>query len=200
VSIYFLPVVTAFTGGGVATSSTVNAAATAAQMPYAASAAQPWNEGLFPFSPIAFDGPTGGNFTATSTPGDPWGFVPGTQYTMRSEASGKTSCAGDSGDSLHIKDGSARGFWGDNSASVLGQQILGDLQEESLYIGEVLPGVGGAKTTAATDIEERVDQDGDTSDDTYSDYLANSLHNGRRVVLMPLQSEVDGTVLAFGSF
>lgn len=183
--LYFFPVLTG------TTSAKVQATATAQQV-----APTKWNEGLFPFSPIAFDGPNGGNNTAATN----WGFIAGDQYTMRYAANGKSECAGDSGDPDHVKNGSARGFWGDNSASVLGQQVLGDLQEESLTIGEVLPGVGGAKTSVASDIVDRVDQDGDTSDDDYSDYLANSTHNGRRVVMMPIQSEVDGTVLAFEPF
>jgi Flp pilus assembly protein TadG len=191
VSLYFLPVVTTFVGGSTPSSSTVGATATAAQI-----APTTWNEGAFPFSPMAFDGPTGGN-NATA----PWGFVVGTQYTMRyGVPSG--SCAGDAGDSYHTTNGSARGFWGDNSASVIGQQVKGDLQEESLTVGQVLPGVGGAKTSVAADLVDvggRIDQDTDTTDDDYATYVANG-GNGRRVVIMPIQSEVNGTVLGFGTF
>jgi Flp pilus assembly protein TadG len=182
--LYFLPVVSG------STSLTVQAAATAQQV-----APSTWNTGAFPFSPIGFDGPNGGNNTAATN----WGFVVGQQYTMRYAANGKSECTGDSGDSDHTKNGSARGFWGDNSANVLGQQVLGDLQEESLTVGEVLPGVGGAKTSVADDIVSRVDQDTDTSDDTYASYIAGG-GNGRRLVTMPIQSEVDGTVLGFGTF
>jgi hypothetical protein len=119
---------------------------------------------------------------------------------MRYAANGKSECVGDDADSDHIKVGSARGFWGDNAASVIGRQVQGDLQEESLTVGQVLPGVGGAKTSVASDIVSRIDQDGDTTDDTYAAYLANPAHNGRRVVVMPIQSEVNGTVLGFGTF
>jgi Flp pilus assembly protein TadG len=183
--LYFLPVVT----GVVSTN--VQATATAQQV-----APTTWNEGAFPFSPVAFDGPTGGNNTAATN----WGFIAGDQYTMRYASNGKSSCAGDSGDSNHIANGSSRGFWGDNSASVLGQQVLGDLQEQSLTVGEAMPGVGGAKTSVESDIVDRIDQDGDTSDDTYAAYLADPAHNGRRVVVMPIQSEVNGTILGFGTF
>lgn len=191
VSLYFMPVVTAFaSGGSPALSTNVTAQAVAGQLLQTT-----FNEGAFPFSPIAFDGPTGGSNTTA-----PWGFVAGQQYTIRYAANGSSECAGDATDSNHIKIGSSRGFWGDNSANVIGQQVQGDLQEESLTVGEQLPGVGGAKTTVATDIEDRVNQDGDTTDDTYSSYLANPAHNGRRVVVMPIQSEVNGTVLGFGTF
>src|SRR5262249_35816960 len=141
------------------------------------------------------DGATGGSNTAS-----PWGLVPGTEYTMRYQSNGKGECPGDTADSNHIKVGSARGFWGDNSASTASGQITGDKQEESLTVGQVLPGVGGAKTSVASAIDDRVAQDGDTTDNTYATYLANPAHNGRRVIYMPIQSEVDDTVLGFGTF
>jgi len=189
-SMYFMPVIGAFAGGSSLTSSTVKAVAVAAQLPQTT-----FNVGAFPFAPIAFDGATGGGNVSA-----PWGFVVGQQYTMRYAANGGSECAGDGADSNHIKIGSARGFWGDNSAAVVAGQVAGDLQEESLTTGQALPGVGGAKTTIAGDIVSRIDQDGDTTDDTYAAYLANPAHNGRRVITMPIQSEVDGTVLGFGTF
>ena len=191
VTLYFMPVVTTFVASSTPTSASVGGQAVAAQIEPTT-----WNEGAFPFSPMAFDGPTGGNNTSA-----PWGFVVGQQYTMRyGVPSG--SCAGDSGDTYHTTNGSARGFWGDNSASVIAGQVIGDLEEESLTVGEVLPGVGGAKTSIAADLVDvggRIDQDTDTTDDVYSTYLANG-GNGRRVVIMPIQSEVNGTVLGFGTF
>lgn len=190
IALYFMPLVSLFAGvSSPATTSTVNAVAVAQQV-----VQNTFNEGAFPFSPMAFDGPTGGNNTSA-----PWGFVAGQQYTMRYPASGGGSCTGDSGDSNHTSNGSSRGFWGDNSAAVISEQVQGDLQEESLTVGQALPGVGGAKTTVATDIVDRVDQDTDTTDDVYSTYVQNG-GNGRRVVTMPIQSEVTGDVLGFGTF
>jgi len=186
VSIYFIPVLT---GGSL--SSTVNARAAAGQIAETTS-----NEGLFPFSPIAFDGATNGAGAQTSSP---WGFVPGSLYTIRYESSGKTECLGDSGDPNHVKIGGSRGFWGDNSTSVIEGQITGSLQEESLTIGEVLPSVNGAKTAAASAIDERIALDTDSTDTTYASYIAGG-GNGERLVYMPIQSEVDGTVLGFGTF
>jgi hypothetical protein len=172
------------------TTSSVAAAAVAAQVPQTT-----FRLGAFPFSPIAFDGATGGSQTSATN----WGFVVGQQYTIRYSSDGKSECAGDATDSNHIKIGSARGYWGDNSASVISQQVQGNAQEATVTVGEVLPGVGGAKTTVATDIAARVDQDLNTSTDSYATYLAGS-HNGRRVVTMPIQSEVDNTILGFGTF
>ena len=190
VAMYFVPVVTAFAGGGASTSNTVNAVAVAGQV-----AQTTFNLGAFPFSPIAFDGPTGGSQTAATN----WGFVVGQQYTIRYAANGNSECAGDAADTNHIKIGSARGFWGDNSAAVISEQVQGNAQEASVTVGAVLPGVGGAKTTVSSDIAARVDQDLNTSTDSYATYMAGA-HNGRRVVTMPIQSEVDGTVLGFGTF
>ncbi|MGH9354228.1 MAG: pilus assembly protein TadG-related protein, partial [Terriglobia bacterium] len=79
ISLYFTPIFK-----GVTNSLTVRAAAVAAQLPLST-----LNEGAFPFSPIAFDGPTGGDNTTA-----PWGFVPGSQYTMRYASNGKSECAG----------------------------------------------------------------------------------------------------------
>jgi Flp pilus assembly protein TadG len=189
VNLYFTPVVTAWWGSALM-NETVRARAIVAQLPQTT-----WNTGAFPFSPIAFDGPTGGNNTSS-----PWGFVTGQQYTMRYAANGKSECIGDNADSNHIKIGSARGFWGSNSASVATAQIEGLIQEATLTVGQVLPGVGGAKTSVADAIVYHINLDGDTTDNVYSAYLTNPAHNGERVVTMPVQSEVDGTVLAFGSF
>jgi Flp pilus assembly protein TadG len=191
VGLYFAPVVTAFAGSSV-TSSPVQAMAVAAQLPQTT-----FNTGAFPFSPMAFDGSTNTGGAQTSAP---WGFVAGSQYTIRYASNGKSECAGDSGDSNHLANGSARGFWGDNSANVITQQIEGLTQEESLTVGELLPGVGGAKTSVQSAIADRIGEDGDTTDTTYAAYEMNSAANGQRVVVMPIQSEVTGDVLGFGTF
>ncbi len=189
VPFYFAPVVSGFSGTAV-TSGTVKGQAVAAQL-----LQNTFATGAFPFSPIAFDGATGGAHTTA-----PFGFVAGSQYTMRYAANGKSECSGDDADTNHIKIGSARGFWGSNSASTASAEIEGLTQEETLTVGQVLPGVGGAKTSVDTAIVAHIDLDGDTTDDTYAAYMANPSHNGQRVVVMPIQSEVDGTVLGFGTF
>ena len=143
VSLYFMPVVTAFaSGSSPSLSTTVTGQAVAAHLPVTT--------------------------------------VAGQQYTIRYPANGSSECTGDTVDSSHTTIGSARGYWGDNSAAVISQQVQGSLQEEGLTVGEVLPGVGGAKTTIATDIVDRVDQDGDTTDDTYSAYTSYG-HTGNSI-------------------
>ena len=189
VNLYFMPILLQWTGS-TQMSSSVKASAVAGQLPLTT-----MNTGAFPFSPIGFDGATGGSNTTA-----PWGFVAGSQYTIRYESSGKSECAGDAADSSHIKLGSSRGFWGDNSASAASNQIEGLTQESTLTIGAALPGVGGAKTSVASAIDYRIAEDGDTTDTTWAAYEANSAHNGQRVVVMPIQSEVTGDVLGLGTF
>jgi Flp pilus assembly protein TadG len=190
VPLYLLPLFQSFNGGPLTQNGSIRAVAVAGQLPQTT-----FNTGAFPFSPIAFDGPNGGNQTTA-----PWGFVAGNQYTMRYAANGKSACAGDDADSDHVKNGSARGFWGAKSAATASSEIEGLTQEESLTVGQALPGVGGAKTSVESAIVARIDQDGDTTDDTYAAYLANAAHNGQRIVTMPIQSEVNGTVLGFLPF
>jgi Flp pilus assembly protein TadG len=190
VNLYFAPVVTAWWSSALMTE-TVKASAVAAQLPQTT-----WNTGAFPFSPIAFDGPTGGNHNTS-----PWGLVAGDQYTMRYAASGKSECAGDAGDTDHRKAADDRGFWGSNSAATASAEIEGLTQEESVTVGAPIPAVGGAKTSVADALDYRIAADGDTTDTTYAAYMANSSHNGQRIAMMPIQSEVaPHNVLGFGSF
>jgi Flp pilus assembly protein TadG len=190
VNLYFAPVVTAWWGSALMTE-TVRARSVAAQLPQTT-----WNTGAFPFSPIAFDGPTGGS-NATN----PWGFVAGQQYTMRYASNGKSECAGDAADTQHRKAKEDRGYWGSNSAATASGEIEGLIQEESLTVGAPIPAVGGAKTSVAAAIDYHIALDGDTTDTTYAAYLANPAHNGERVVTMPIQSELaPNNVLGFGSF
>ena len=190
VNLYFAPVVTAWWGSALMTE-TVRAGSVAAQLPQTT-----WNSGAFPFSPLAFDGPTGGNNTTY-----PWGFVPGQQYTMRYAANGKSECAGDAADTQHRKAAEDRGFWGSNSAATASAEIEGLKQEQSVTVGAPIPAVGGAKTSVAAAIDYHLALDGDTTDTTYAAYMANPAHNGQRVIVMPIQSEVaPNNVLGFGTF
>jgi hypothetical protein len=189
-NLYFMPVVMAWAGTS-QTSSTVKAMAVAAQLPQTT-----FNTGAFPFSPIAFDGPSGGNQVGPS-----WGFVAGQEYTTRYAANGKSECLGDAGDVNHRKAAEDRGFWGANSAATASAEIEGLTQEESVTVGAPIPAAGGAKTSVAAAIDYRIAADGDTTDTTYAAYLANPAHNGQRVIVMPIQSEVaPNDVLGFGTF
>lgn len=191
VHLYFTPVVVNWAGSS-QTSATVKAMGAAAQLPVTT-----LNTGAFPFSPIAFDGPSGGNQPASNN----WGFVAGQEYTMRYQSNGKGECGGDAGDVQHRKAQEDRGYWGSDSAATDTAEIEGLKQEESVTVGAPIPSVGGAKTSVVTALDYRIAEDGDTADNTWASYLANTDHNGQRVAVMPIQSEVAPyNVLGFGTF
>ena len=168
-------------------STPINATAVAGQMDDATLYA-----GGFPFSPMAFPG---------ASLADPtFGMTIGQQYTIRYPASaGKPVCPGDTG--VHDADGSERGYWGDNSASTIARRIVDDYQSgATVTIGQHIDLTGGAKTTEATDVNERAGQDGDQTSMTLAAYLANPLHNGRRLVNMPISDYGSSIALGYGMF
>jgi len=167
------------------TSSPVNALSVAGQMPDTTLYA-----GGFPFTPQAFPCATLANPTC--------GMTVGQQYTIRYPASaGKDPCPGDIG--VHTKDASDRGYWGDNSASVIRRRIVDDYQSgATVTIGEAIDLTGGAKTSEADYVNERAGQDVATM--PYTAYLADPGHNGRRLVNMPITDYNTGIALGYGMF
>lgn len=149
-------------------------------------------QGLFPFAPLAFN-----------STGPHYGLIPGVPYTMRYPASKHASpCTGDLADANHAKDGGERGYWGDNSASVLRKRVVSDYQtsNDAVVVGQVLNTVSGAKTTIATSLNERAAQDTDDTSTTWAAYVAGGNGNGRRVVVMPIQDMNTNVVYSFGQF
>jgi Flp pilus assembly protein TadG len=164
----------------------VGAQAVAGQIPQTT-----FYEGAFPFSPMSF------------SPTDPTtGFTPGVQYTIRYPATkNKPVCDGDEG--IHERDDSERGYWGDNSASVIAKRILNDYQSGAVATaGQPIDLVGGAKTTEATYVNARSAQDSDTTSTTIADYFssANGVPNGRRLVVMPISNYDTSVALGFATF
>ena len=147
--------------------------------------------GGFPFTPQAFPG------ASTSDPTH--GMTVGQQYTIRYPAStGKPVCPGDQG--IHDRDASDRGYWGDNSASIIRRRILDDYQSgATVTIGQAIDLTGGAKTSESSYIDERVHSDNQTAM-TYADYEASGDHNGRRLVNMPITDYTTGIALGYGLF
>jgi len=146
-------------------------------------------EGAFPFTPMSFD------------PSSPTvGFTQDVQYTIRYPAgNGQSPCAGDNG--IHTKDASDRGYWGDNSASVIEQRIVDDYQSGAVAIvGQNINLAGGAKTTESTYVDERSNQDPDQTSMTWAAYQASTTKNGRRLVVMPITNYATGIDLGFASF
>jgi hypothetical protein len=181
VPVYFIGVVTPIT------TTPINAMSVAAQMPDTTLYA-----GGFPFSPQAFAGSSLANPT--------YGFTVGTQYTIRyPDNVAKPVCTGDQG--FHTGFSPTRGYWGDNSASVIRQRIVDDYQSgATVTIGQSINITGGAKTSEATFVDERAAQDGDVTSTSLAAYEANSSHNGRRLVNMPITDYTSGIALGYGMF
>ena len=183
--LYLLPV----TGTG--TTATVKAQAIAGQTLEGTSSANPLRNNVFPYSPIANVDAT--NSSQLPTTGDPFGFTPGQQYDLKWPASAavgtlganKTPCAGDNNQAMVNRETPSGSAWGEvvyNSAESIYQSITDDSGNVSLYVNQSVTPTTGDKNKEVTAFNTRVSQDGDTTSTTVSDYLANSKHNGRRLV------------------
>ncbi len=143
----------------------------------------------FPFSPLAIN---------AAEPA--FGMVAGTNYTIRYDAAGK-ACDGDLASAAHLRNGPLHTAWGDASPGILSRRIVEGYQSpgDSLSIGKPLPGTAQPDEDI-TALQARIGQDGDSTSTTYAAYKANSTHNDRRVVTMPIQDEESTAVLGFGDF
>ena len=154
-------------------------------------------EGAFPFSPMAHD-----------TVGPDFGLQPGELYTLRWAASPKLNkgnvCSGDNSEQIidHANaTGSERGYIEENSASVIRQAVEGGYQTRPLSVGDTVDMTGGAKSTIAAAISNRINQDTDPYSSTYEQYASRGAGNGRRLVVVPINTwSPDYTILGFGAF
>jgi hypothetical protein len=169
----------------------VNAAAVAGQVPRTR-----FREGSFPFSPIAHDD------------NDPnYGLTPNQVYTLRWASSPRLHqrvCDGD--DDQRIIDlanaaGEERGYIEETSASNIREAIEGDYQTRPLAVGETVAMTGGSKQTQQDSIVNRVGQDTDSVSRTYDEYVAAGTGNGRRLVVVPINTwRPDYRVVGFATF
>lgn len=96
------------------------------------------------------------------------------------------------------------GYWGASSNSIIRQEILDLIQLSAVDVGTNLFPVlsTGTKASEAVYLDERASQDINTSDNTVSNYLANT-HNGRRLIAVPFLNPVSTTstpVVGYGLF
>jgi len=183
--LYFIPIVTASTRGQ------VNAAAVAGQVQQTH-----YREGSFPFSPISHD---------ESDPN--YGLTPGTHYTLRWASAPRLHqrvCDGDDDQSIIDRanaTGEERGYIEEISASVIREAIEGGYQTRPLAVGDVVNMTGGAKQTEQDAIVDRVRQDTDPNSRTYADYEAAGTGNGRRLIVVPINTwHPDYRVVGFATF
>jgi len=203
VSLYFIPILT---GQG---TFTVTATAAAGQIPLTS-----LGQGLAPYTAVSTSG------TAPS-----FGFVVGGSYTVHwptfngnrsgcddsnpDKCFNSPPCADDSlsSQTAVVDDWGSQyhGYWGSNSNSAITSSVLDDIQLAPISIGMNIDPLlsSGDKAAEAGTLDTRVNQDTDTTDNTPSSYLANSSHNGRRLLPVAIVTPVDPshtTVIGFGVF
>jgi Flp pilus assembly protein TadG len=187
----FLPVITAIYPASIPEYATVNAQAVAGQVIKSTFS----GGGIFPFSPIAH---AYGNTAAEVYENDPtgnFGFTVGEQYTLRwpsnpNDVNFNNVCSGDATDDWLTKadahSNEQRGYIQYQDASTIRKAIEGDYMDYEITMNVQLnmsvDPTNGAKSTEADALMNRINQDGDTVSETYADYIANSYHNGRRLV------------------
>ena len=185
VPLYFIPTL------GQATALRTGATAVAGQV-----AMTHFREGSFPFSPVIHD---------MNPPN--FGLIPGQQYTLRWASNPKIASNVCEGDKVqHVIDkanstGSERGYIEETSAATIRQAIEGDYQTRPLDVGDIVNMTGGAKQTQRDSLINRVWQDTDQHSQTYAEYKAGGQGNGRRLVVVPLNTwNPDYIVMGFAAF
>jgi len=209
-TVILLPAAIGYGNPGTASTATVKAQAIGGQVTKAQWTAG--TNGLFPFSPIAH---AYGNTAAAVLAADPtgnMGFKVGYQYTLRWPANPNTTnygnvCDGDSVDDPSAKvphkdpewvakanaaSNSQRGYIEFTSADSIRTAIEDDHVDYNyglnIQLNVSVDPTNGAKSAEAIAIGVRDAQDGDTTSLTYDDYIANPLHNGRRLITVIVQN------------
>jgi hypothetical protein len=203
VSLYFLPVLIG------QWTSNVTSAAVAGQVPTGS-----LSRGLSPYTAVS-----------TDTSGPAFGLVVGRSYTIHwptyngnrhgcgvgspDSCFNTPPCSGDPNGSLSAVvanwGSQYHGYWGSNSNKDIAAAVMNNIQLAPVTVGSNLDPLltPGNKQSEAGYLDRRASQDGDTSDNTPGDYLANTRHNGRRLLPVPIVSPVDPDrtiVIGFGQF
>lgn len=172
-------------------------------------------QGLGPYSAV---GPN---------PSDPnFGLVVGQEYDIQwpaynssrgncpstpSDCFVKAPCAGDQNavtESLVVQNwgASINGYWGSNANSTIDSEVLDNVQLQPVSIHDDIVMATGNKNAEATALDTRVNEDGYLADNSVTNYGASPLHNGRRLLAVPIVTPVapggtpEGYVLGYGNF
>jgi Flp pilus assembly protein TadG len=147
-------------------------------------------QGVFPFAPIAHS-PTGPNF----------GYTKGDELTLLWPSSVESDGGAQKLNNLCQSDrtqanldlvqggsGAERGYIMESSASAIAAAIEDDKMNYTVTLGGNVTLTGGVKTTDVyASLTDRVDQDSDSSQPNYDNYIAN--HDSsplRRIVIVPI--------------
>lgn len=154
-----------------------------------------FGKGIGPFTAVAPDR-TASNF----------GFTIGQEYTIQwpQYNSSRAGCSTSNPDRCFIRDpcrgdprstlsqvvqhwgASTNGYWGEESANDIRDLILDLVQSQPVQLNQYINMVSGNMAVEAAALDERVNQDLDTINNVYPNYLANPLHNGRRLLPLPV--------------
>jgi hypothetical protein len=155
-----------------------------------------------------------------------FGLVPGDQYDIQWPAynGNKNGCNNGNPDNCFVSPpcsgesktseqlvtqnwgASVNGYWGSNSNSIIDQEVLDVIQLQAVAPGGDIVMSSGNKKAEATALDTRVNEDGDSTDNTSSSYMSNTAHNGRRLLALPVVTPVnvgntaEGYVLGYASF
>jgi len=180
----------------------VSAVSTAAQI-----ARSSFQTGLGPFTAVSSQ-PAAANF----------GFTVGQQYAIQWPAFNGTRahcsalnpdacfvsnpCAGDSQSSraavVQYWSSSTDGYWGSNANSTIEAEVLDLIQLQPVALGSLMNMSSGNKAAEGAALDDRVNQDGDLTDNTVPGYVANSRHNGRRLLPVPVVQPTSSGTYAIG--
>jgi Flp pilus assembly protein TadG len=192
VPLMFMRVFYGLSNGSSASTQNVNVARTAGQ-----ELIQSVPEGLLPYSPIAPDVPNANGH---------YGFIAGTQYTMRYPAAGQrnsaTVCAGDANGTYWASlPPNNPGYWGSNEGLAIRGEIMAGEQMQAITLGQSVPLTTGQKITEASALDLKVAEDSDPTSTSYAQYIQKGAGNYSRVVALPIN---DGhptfNAVAFGAF
>lgn len=98
----------------------------------------------------------------------------------------------------------SNGYWGFSSNSDITRSVINGLQTQAISVGQNLLPImsNGNKAVQAVVLDERANQDNDLISSTPSVYQANTAHNGRRILMIPVVQPVNDattTVLGFAA-
>jgi hypothetical protein len=198
VPLNFLPIIPGISG-----QTTLKASATAGQLGQTSIS----NGGLLPFAPDAHNQTDTQNF----------GFIPGSQYSLKWANGNTTTCPGDAGFTPPGSPPSEHGFVdigeGNSNANVAKSIEYGGYPNSlstpaSVSAGVPLDGVPGNRGTSIFDaLLIRVQQDTDAVSTTWDQYKSVGTGNGRRVVTVAVAGTWNGNgsnaatpVLGFANF
>jgi Flp pilus assembly protein TadG len=98
---------------------------------------------------------------------------------------------------------STNGYWGYQSASDVRSLVLDLIQATPLNIGQFIPMSNGNMAVEGVALDQRANQDLDTVNNIVADYVANPLHNGRRLLPLPVvvpAPNATAEVIGFAAF